>query len=162
MSTSSSCGASATISTSWCASFTRRTSLILVALCVGSFVIALAFAIFGPAFESVGSCEANAYSNEVVEKAEGEFQRIVRAAEAYKEETVAKSEGAASRFLAVFEQYKQQRDVTTQRIYLETMRDVMRDMDKVLIDNSKGGSGVLPYLPLDELSRGSKKTGGSQ
>ncbi len=106
--------------------------------------------------------EANAYSNEVVERAEGEFQRIVRASEAYKEETVAKSEGAASRFLAVFEQYKNQRDVTTQRIYLETMREVMSGMDKVLIDNSKGGSGVLPYLPLDELSRGGKKTGANQ
>lgn len=97
--------------------------------------------------------EANAYSNEVVEKAEGEFQRIVRAAEAYKEEKIAQSEGETSRFLAVFQEYNKQKDVTTRRIYLETMREVLSNMDKILIDNSRGGSGVVPYLPLNELQR---------
>jgi len=105
--------------------------------------------------------EATAYSNEVVEKAEGEFQRVVRASEAYKEEQIARAEGEASRFLSVFHEYMQNKDVTTRRIYLETMKDIMRDMDKVLIDNSQGGTGVVPYLPLNELGRRSGSSSGS-
>ncbi len=42
------------------------------------------------------------------------------------------------------------------------MRDVMRGMDKVLIDTSKGGSGVVPYLPLDQLNRRSGSNSGGQ
>ncbi|MDJ0948642.1 MAG: FtsH protease activity modulator HflK [Alphaproteobacteria bacterium] len=108
--------------------------------------------------------EANAYSNEIVERAEGEFQRRVRAGEAYKEEKIARAQGEASRFLAVFNEYKNQRDVTTQRIYLETMREILSGMDKVLIDNSRTGQGVVPYLPLDQLNRrgGGSSSGGTQ
>ena len=45
------------------------------------------------------------------------------------------------------------KDVTKRRIYLETMKSVMGDMEKVLIDNRTGGSGVVPYLPLPELRK---------
>ena len=44
------------------------------------------------------------------------------------------------------------RDVTTKRLYLETMEEVLRGMNKVVID-SKGGQGVVPYLPLPELQK---------
>ncbi len=43
--------------------------------------------------------------------------------------------------------------MTLRRIYLETMEDVLRDMNKIVIDNSAGGSGVVPYLPLPEFER---------
>ena len=45
------------------------------------------------------------------------------------------------------------KDVTIRRIYLETMEDVLRDMNKVVIDSSANSSGVVPYLPLPELER---------
>ena len=51
----------------------------------------------------------------------------------------------------MLEQYRKEKDVTRKRIYLETMRGVLGNMDKVLIDNSAGGTGVVPYLPLPEL-----------
>ncbi|HEX7007436.1 MAG TPA: FtsH protease activity modulator HflK [Alphaproteobacteria bacterium] len=96
--------------------------------------------------------EATAYLNEVVQKAQGEAEQIVRAGEAYRAERIARATGEASRFLAVFEQYKNEKDVTKRRIYLDVMQSIMGKIDKVLIDNRLGGSGVLPYLPLEPLT----------
>jgi membrane protease subunit HflK len=96
--------------------------------------------------------EAQAYLNEVTQKAEGEAQQVTRSAEAYKEEKIARATGDTSRFLAVFEQYKRNPDVITRRVYLQTMEDLMMGMDKILIDTkSGGGSAPIPYLPLDRL-----------
>ena len=97
--------------------------------------------------------EADAYRNEVVAKAQGAKARIIASAQAYKRERTALAEGETSRFDAVYKQYKKQKEVTTRRIYLETMRQILGRMDKVLIDTSKGGTGVVPYLPLSELKR---------
>ncbi len=97
--------------------------------------------------------EATAYLNEVVQRAEGESQRIIKDAEGYREQKIAIASGEAQRFLSVYEQYVKEKNVTTRRIYLETMRAIMAGMDKVLIDNRVGGgSGVVPYLPLDSLT----------
>ena len=107
--------------------------------------------------------EATAYLNEVVQKAQGEAEQIVRASEAYREEHIARATGEASRFLAVYEQYKNEKDITKRRIYLDTMKDIMAKIDKVLIDNRLGGSGVLPYLPLEPLApRGTSATPSTQ
>jgi membrane protease subunit HflK len=95
--------------------------------------------------------EAQAYRNKEVQQAEGNAERITRAGEAYKAERVAIAEGESRRFLSVFEQYKVAKDITRQRIYLETMRDLLMKMDKVLVDSGKNGSGVVPYLPLESL-----------
>ena len=45
-------------------------------------------------------------------------------------------------------------DVTRRRMYLETLQDVFENTDKVIIDENSSGSGVVPYLPLDQLNRG--------
>ena len=97
--------------------------------------------------------EATAYLNEVVERAQGEALKIVKEAEAYKEQKIAIATGESQRFLSIYEQYKQDKEVTRRRLYLETMKSIMSGMDKVLIDNRSGGSGVVPYLPLSELTR---------
>ncbi|MGE0733883.1 MAG: FtsH protease activity modulator HflK [Alphaproteobacteria bacterium] len=97
--------------------------------------------------------EANAYFNQKVQGAEGQSETITRSAEAYKEERVALATGEASRFLALYAQYQIQKDITRQRLYLDTMREVMRSMDKTLIDNGKGSNPTVPYLPLNELMR---------
>ena len=88
--------------------------------------------------------EATAYLNEVVAHAEGEAEKIVNEAEGYKEQKIAIATGESQRFLSVYAEYLQQKDVTRRRIYLETMKVIMRDMDKVLIDNRRGGSGAVP------------------
>ena len=102
--------------------------------------------------------EANAYRFEIVQRAEGEAAKITNAAEAYKEQKIAISTGESQRFLSVLKEYLNDKAVTKRRIYLETMKAVMGDMEKVLIDNRTGGSGVVPYLPLPEL----KKRGGGE
>jgi membrane protease subunit HflK len=98
--------------------------------------------------------EAEAYRNDIIPRARGEAERIVQEAEAYKQEVVARSQGDAKRFLAVYEQYKNAKDVTVRRIYLETMEEVLRDVNKVIIDRgAQGGAGVVPYLPLPEVQK---------
>jgi membrane protease subunit HflK len=96
--------------------------------------------------------EAQAYFNEITQRAEGDAQRIIKAAEAYKEEKIAIATGDAQRFIAVYDQYVAAKDVTTRRMYLETMERIMKGMDKVLIDDAVGG-GAVPYLSLNELTR---------
>jgi len=97
--------------------------------------------------------EAEAYANDVIPRARGEAQKILQAAEAYKKEVVAKAEGEASRFVAIYTEYSKAKDVTQERMYLETMEKVLADIDKVIIDKNSG-SGVVPYLPLPELKKG--------
>ena len=99
--------------------------------------------------------EAEAYANDILPRARGEAEQLLQQAEAYRQEVVARAEGDANRFLAVHEEFSQARDVTTRRIYLETMEEVLRGINKIVIDKSSG-SGVVPYLPLPELQ---KRTG---
>jgi membrane protease subunit HflK len=97
--------------------------------------------------------EAEAYANKVVPEARGQAARIVQQAEGYKQQVTAEAQGEAARFTSIYDEYKKAPDVTRRRIYLDTMRDVFADMNKVIVD-SKGGSGVVPYLPLPELRPG--------
>ena len=96
--------------------------------------------------------EAEAYANDVIPRARGEAAKIMQAAEAYKQQVVAASEGEASRFLSIFNEYEKAKEVTQERMYLETMERVLADIDKVIIEKG-AGSGVVPYLPLPELGK---------
>ena len=71
---------------------------------------------------------------------------------AYKKQVVAKAEGEASRFVSIYDEYSKAKKVTQERMYLETMEKVLADIDKVIIDKN-AGSGVVPYLPLPELTK---------
>jgi len=97
--------------------------------------------------------EAQTYANSVVPQARGKVAQITQAAEAYKSQTVAQATGQTSRFSSIYEQYKKAPDVTRERMYLETMEKVLGDSDKVIINTGKNGAGVVPYLPLNELTR---------
>ena len=96
--------------------------------------------------------EAEAYANDVIPRARGEAANIMQAAEAYKQKVVAASEGEASRFISIFMEYDKAKEVTQERMYLETMEKVLADIDKVIIEKN-AGSGVVPYLPLPELGK---------
>ena len=98
--------------------------------------------------------EAEAYQNDVIPRARGDAAKILQEAEAYKKQVVALAEGEASRFLAIYNEYKLAKRVTQERMYLETMEKVLADIDKVIIDKKAGG--VVPYLPLPELTKKSK------
>ncbi|MEQ8658728.1 MAG: FtsH protease activity modulator HflK [Hyphomicrobiales bacterium] len=103
--------------------------------------------------------QAQAYANRVIPEARGESARILEAATAYREQTVAEARGQADRFTAVYQEYVQAPEVTRQRLYLETLERIFRDNDKIILDTSEGGQGIVPYLPLNELNR---RTGGTQ
>jgi membrane protease subunit HflK len=106
--------------------------------------------------------EAQTYANRVIPEARGNVARIVQAAEAYRSQTVAEATGQTSRYLKIYEQYKKAPEVTRERMYLETMERVLGNTNKIIIDSKDGAQGVVPYLPLDELSKPPSRAGQSQ
>jgi modulator of FtsH protease HflK len=90
------------------------------------------------------------YANQIVPQARGDAERILQDAEGYKQKSVAEATGQTARFIQIYDQYKKAPEVTRERMYLETMERVLSGTDKVLLD-PKGGTGVVPYLPLGEL-----------
>jgi modulator of FtsH protease HflK len=96
--------------------------------------------------------EAQTYANQKVPDARGQAAQITQAAEAYKQQAVAEAKGQSSRFLKVYEEYAKAKDVTRERIYLETMERILGGSDKLIYDGGAGSQGVVPYLPLSELS----------
>jgi membrane protease subunit HflK len=96
--------------------------------------------------------EAEAYRNDIIPRARGDAVRIRQEAEAYHAEIVARSQGDADRFTDVYNAFKVAQDVTVQRLYIETMEEILKNSNKIIIDKaSEGQSGVLPYLPLPSL-----------
>src|SRR3954462_4199065 len=96
--------------------------------------------------------EAQTYANRVVPEARGRAAQVTQSAEAYREQTVADARGRAARFTKVLDEYKKAPDVTRQRLYLETMERLFGGTQKIILD-SGANSGVVPYLPLNELTR---------
>ena len=100
--------------------------------------------------------EADAYANRILAQARGEAAQVREQAEAYRAQVVNEATGEASRFGAVLTEYKKAPEVTRKRLYLETMEKVLSSVEKVIIDESAGGSGVVPYLPLNQLRQETK------
>jgi membrane protease subunit HflK len=104
--------------------------------------------------------EAESYRNDILPRARGVAVQTRQDAEAYRAEIVARSQGDADRFVAVYRAYKVAQDVTLQRLYLETMEEILKNSNKVIIDKAaQGQSGVLPYLPLPSLLGGTAPAG---
>jgi membrane protease subunit HflK len=95
--------------------------------------------------------EAQAYANDIVPRAEGTASRILEQAEAYKVSTVAQAEGDAGRFTAVLQEYQKAPKVVRDRLYLDAMRQVYGNVNKIIVD-SRSGANLL-YLPLDKLTQ---------
>jgi len=96
--------------------------------------------------------ESNQYSNQKLGQARGEAAQIREDAAAYKNRIVQEAEGEAQRFISVYEEYAKAPDVTRQRLYLETMEQILKGANKVIVEPGSG-SGVVPYLPLPELQK---------
>ena len=102
--------------------------------------------------------EADAYANRVLAQARGQAAQLQEEAEAYRAEVVNNAQGEAARFISVYSEYVNAPEVTRRRMYLETMERVLGDMNLTILDNvtatgEGGSSGVLPFLPLDQLQR---------
>ena len=99
--------------------------------------------------------EARAYANDIVPKARGASQRLLAEAEAYKSEVVSKSEGEAYRFSQILTEYTKAPGVTKERLYRETLEDVLGNTNKVIVDSN---SNSLMYLPIDQLINSNRVT----
>jgi membrane protease subunit HflK len=93
--------------------------------------------------------EGQAYYNDVVPKARGTASRLIEEANGYRQRVVANAEGEAARFRSVLAEYAKAPAVTRERLYLETMQQIMSSTSKVMID-ARGGGNLL-MLPLDKI-----------
>jgi membrane protease subunit HflK len=100
--------------------------------------------------------EAQAYANGIIPEARGQAQRVIEEANAYEQQVVAESEGEVARFIALLNEYKKAPEVTRQRLYLDTVQEVMMNASKVMVD-VEGGNNML-YLPLDRIIEESSKS----
>lgn len=104
--------------------------------------------------------EAMAYRNDIVPRASGEASRMIENASAEREKLIREAQGQAQRFDAFYETYKNNKDVTSRRLYLEAMQEVLGKSEKFIMDEPNGqGGGVVPYLSLNELTR--QRSGGA-
>ena len=110
--------------------------------------------------------EAETFRNDVVPRARGEAAQMIEEADAFRQEVINRAIGDADRFESVYKAYSAAKEVTQKRIYLETMEEVLGNVNKIIIDSADGGSGVVPYLPLPEVQKQMQKnrstSGGTQ
>ena len=96
--------------------------------------------------------EGQAYANDVIPKAKGAAARLFEEANGYRQRVIANSEGEAARFRQVLSEYQKAPGVTRERMYLDTVQQVLESTSKIIVDQK--GSGSLLYLPLDKLMQG--------
>ena len=96
--------------------------------------------------------QARGYRNDIVPKARGQAAQDVNQAKGFAQSRVARAEGEAKHFLQTLEEYKKGKTVISKRVYIETMEEVLSNVDKIILD-SKAAGNVLPYLPLDRMRR---------
>ena len=102
------------------------------------------------------SLAAQAYSNDLIPRARGQAVRRVQDAQAYRAQKVADAEGETQRFLKLLEEYERAPGVTRERLYIETIEQVLAATKKVVIDVD--GTGNLIYLPIDKLLEQTRRT----
>lgn len=96
--------------------------------------------------------QAEAYANGVIPEARGQAQRIIEEANGYRDEVIARAQGEAERFNQLVTEYRKAPEVTRERLYLETMQEVLSNTSKVLVGGD--GQNNLLYLPLDKMVDG--------
>lgn len=94
---------------------------------------------------------AGAYREDIIPRARGEAIRMKQEAEAYQQSVIARADGDADRFNSIYQAYLTNKDVTKTRLYIETMEDIMKNAQKIIMDGDASKSGVVPYVPLNEL-----------
>ena len=92
--------------------------------------------------------KALGYREDRIPRARGEAQKVIRAAEAYKQERVLRSQGEATRFVAILLEYKKARNVTRERLHLETMERILAGVSKKVFIDKDVAKNALPFLPL--------------
>lgn len=90
--------------------------------------------------------QAQAYNNDILPKARGEAAKILQEAEGYKQEVIEKAFGDSKRFTAIYDRYVINKQLTRDRLYLETLEEILKGSNKVII----GNSGMLPHMAIGQ------------
>ena len=106
--------------------------------------------------------QAESYANGVIPEARGQAQRLLEEANGYRDEVIARAQGEADRFTKLVAEYRKAPEITRERLYIDTMQEVMSNTSKVLVTGDKGQNNLL-YLPLDKMidSRGGSSSSSS-
>jgi membrane protease subunit HflK len=102
--------------------------------------------------------EGQAYANDVIPKAKGAAARLLEEANGYRQRVVANAEGESARFQQILVEYQKAPGVTRERLYLETVQQVLENTSKIIVDQKAGSSNLL-YLPLDKMIQGAAQSG---
>src|SRR5215475_13304554 len=102
--------------------------------------------------QNVDPPEAVAAAFKDVTNAKEDREKLINQAQGYAQARLNRAQGEANRFLATLKEYNQAKDIISKRIYIETLEEILPNVEKVIIDG-KGGERVLPYLPLERLSK---------
>ncbi|MBI4701012.1 MAG: FtsH protease activity modulator HflK [Deltaproteobacteria bacterium] len=94
---------------------------------------------------------ARGYTADRIPKSRGEAQKMLRAAEAYKEQRILQARGDAAKFDSVFAEYEKAKDVTRERLHLETLERILGKVEKKILIDGQVGRNLLPVLPLGGL-----------
>ncbi len=105
--------------------------------------------------------QSQSYRNDIIPKAKGEAAQIVNQAKGYAQARLTRAEGEANRFVRLLKEYNQAKDVISKRIYIETMEEILPNVEKIIIDG-KAADRLLPFLPLDRGSMPAKATEGGE
>lgn len=95
--------------------------------------------------------EATAYAEGIIPEARGDARRQIEQANAYRDRVIARAEGEAARFKKLLAEYERSKKVTRDRLYIDSLEQVLGHSSKVLVD-VQGGNNVM-YLPLDRMTR---------
>ena len=99
--------------------------------------------------------QAEGYRNDVIPKARGEAEAMIRGAEGFRESRVKRAEGDVAKFNTVLKEYRKAKDITRERLYLETMEKVLPGVEKVIIPDKDSGN-MLNLLNLSTSKGGQK------
>ncbi len=105
--------------------------------------------------------QAETYRNDILPKAKGEAAQEVNQAKGFAQARVNRAKGEANRFLATLKEYKRAKDVISKRIYIETLEEILPNVETIIVDKNIG-ERILPYLPLDRASRSNKAARANQ
>ncbi len=92
--------------------------------------------------------EAESYRNDIVPRARGDAANVTANADAQRQAAIAQANGESQRFLSVLKAYDAARGVTLERLYIETMQDVLSHTPATVVDDTL--KGIVPFLPLGQ------------
>ncbi len=97
--------------------------------------------------------QANRYKNEKINTAEGQKAALISKAEGVKVSRMEQARGDVAQFDAIYSEYVKSKDITRDRLMIETLEKVLPNV-QIYIMQENEGSNTVKYLPLDQVKKG--------